>query len=306
MSANSEGRRGAVCAVGMFDGVHLGHRHLLERLADTARETGREAVAVTFDVHPLSLVRPGSEPQALCSLGRRVELIRSCGVSEVHVLHFDPALRVLTASEFIGLLRRDYGVDMLLMGYDHGFGSDRLSALADYREAGRVHGVSVDRVGEYTLEGCGKVSSSSVRRALDTGDVELAARMLGRSYEIEGTVVHGRRLGHTIGFPTANVEPSGHVLVPARGVYAGYVLVDGSCYPAMVNIGHNPTVSDTPAPMSIEAHIIDFDGDIYGHTVRLGFVRRLRDERRFDSVEALSSALADDRRATISILAGRI
>lgn len=299
----TEEKTGAVCAVGMFDGMHLGHRYVLGRVVEEARATGRRALAVTFNRHPLALVDPARVPSWLCLLDERVGHMRGCGIDETVVLHFDEELRGMTACEFIAMLAERYGVEKILMGYDHSFGSDRLRTTADYERAAGTSGVEIERLGRYEIEGVGTVSSSAVRRVLAEGDVRRAAQMLGRPYLLRGEVVKGRQIGRTIGFPTANikVEPSG-MAIPREGVYAARATVGGIEAAAMVNIGHNPTVSGGDAPLSIEAHLMGFEGCLYGERLTIEFVERIRDERRFGSVEELAAQLDKDRRKVFAIV----
>lgn len=299
----TEDKKGAVCAVGMFDGMHLGHRYVLEQVAEEAKATGRRALAVTFDVHPLALLSPERVPASLCSLDERLGRIRGCGIDETVVLHFDSVLRGLTAGEFIAMLAERYGVEKILMGYDHSFGSDRLRTTADYERAAGASGVEIERLGRYETEGFGTVSSSAVRAALYEGDVRRAAQMLGRPYRLSGTVVRGRQIGRKIGFPTANIAVEGGVAIPRQGVYAARVVAEGIAVAAMVNIGRNPTVSGRgDAPLSIEAHLIGFAGELYGRRLTIEFVERIRDERRFGSVEELAARLRKDRERVFAIV----
>lgn len=324
MAMSSQGR-GAVAAVGMFDGVHAGHRYVLQRVASLAREKGGESMAFTFDCHPLCLVDARRVPQSLCSLEQRLELMGHCGIDHCRVLHFDEALRELTAERFIALLKEKYDVRTLVMGYDHSFGSDRLRTTEQYVQAAAGSGVEIVRAERYILPSRGElvVSSSAVRAALSEGDVALAAEMLGRQYSIDGEIIEGRHLGRTIGFPTANMAVDSAMMLPAPGVYAAIVTLDAGkdvslsdgndvsfCdghsasfaeYPAMVNIGHNPTVNDNPAaPLSVEAHLINFAGSLYGRRLRLRFLRRLRGERRFPTLDALAAQLRADRLAALA------
>lgn len=282
-----------VATVGMFDGVHQGHRHILRKVAEEARRAAAEPVAFTFDRHPLQLIRPDSVPPMLCTLEERVALIRSAEIEECVVLEFDNRLRSMTAAGFIAMLARDYGVGELVMGYDHGFGSDRLRDTAEYEAVAAPLSVRIVRCDRFEVGGH-TVSSSEVRRALSEGRAEDAALMLGRPYSLAGHVVAGRQLGRTIGFPTANIEPLAGLAVPATGVYCARARVGETLFPAMVNIGHNPTVA-TGAPLSIEAHLIGFEGDLYGREMILEFTARLRDERRFGSVDELAAQLGMDR-----------
>lgn len=294
-----------VATIGMFDGVHLGHRSLLRQTAECAAEEHLEPMVVTFSTHPLSLIRPESAPHLLMSLEERVATLRRT-VPEVAVLDFDSRLRSLTAREFMIMLRDRFNVGMILMGYNHHFGSDRLSDIEAYRRIGREVGVEISMAREERVPGFSKVSSSVIRRMLLEGDVKSASRALGKDYSITGTVVRGRQLGRTIGFPTANIDPAeDRQLIPAPGVYACRIeLPDGSLYPAMVNVGHRPTV-ETGGRITIEAHVLGFEGDLYGRSVRLGFVERLRSEKQFPGLEDLRQQLEADSRATRRIVSAR-
>ena len=293
--------RPSIAAIGMFDGVHAGHRDLARRLCARAAETGLCPMALTFDRHPLELVRPEWTPRLLTDPEQRRRLLEQCGIAEVVDMTFDQEMRRLTAREFMTHIRDTYNVRELVMGYDHHFGSDRLKDLADYQAIGDELGMTVDRCPEYRVDGLDMTASSSnVRRLLDAGNVADAARMLCRPHSITGKVVEGKRLGNTIGFPTANIDAAPRMLVPANGVYAGTTVIDGVAMPAMTNIGTCPTVSDDAA-RTIETHIPGFDGDLYGKTLTVTFEHRLRDEQRFDSLTDLVAQLESDRQATLKL-----
>ncbi len=283
-----------IAAVGMFDGVHCGHRAMLSDLSDEARRRGLKPMVVTFLRHPLEVVNPANAPKLLTTASERREMLERCFAGDVVMLDFDDALRRLTARDFMAMLRDKYGVGVMYMGFNHRFGSDRLQDARQYHDIARGLGMDVV-VGTESIAECGNVSSSRVRSMLENGDVEQARVALGRCYSIAGRVVPGKRLGRKLGFPTANIEVGEkQKLVPAAGVYACRVtLVDGSNHASMVNIGCRPTVDDGDA-VSVEAHIFDFSGDIYGEEVRLEFVKRLRDEPRFDSIESLTTQLHAD------------
>lgn len=271
--------------VGTFDGVHLGHSFLLESLRSQAARRGLQPMVVTFADHPLKQIAPDRVPPGLMSVERRRSLLQAEGV-EVVVLDFNSRLRSLTAAQFLEMLHNRYGVELFLLGFNNRIGSDRLGAES---LAGKtIGGVEVLAADEHP-QLC--VSSSLVRAALSRGDVEEAAQMLGRPYSIEGKIVTGKQLGRTIGFPTANLLPDPTTAIPAVGVYAGEMLG----YPAVINIGHRPTVEGrNDAPLSIEAHLIGFSGDLYGRTAELTFIRRLRGEKRFESLDALKTQIQKD------------
>lgn len=254
-----------------------------------ARERGARPVAVTFDRHPLEIVAPERAPLLLTLPGEQEKLLEKSGV-EVLRINFDESTRRLTAAEWMKRLRDEQNMSVLVVGYDNTFGSDGLCmSLSDYADIGRQIGVEV--VQAPVVDG---ISSSAVRRAVAAGDVKKAAEMLGRPYELNGAVVHGNALGRTIGWPTANLAPDARRLIPSPGVYAaGAVLPDGKNYPAVVNIGNRPTVAAN-APLSIEAYIIGWSGSLYGLELRLRFLSRLRDEKRFGSLELLKEEIAAD------------
>lgn len=292
MDNHGDNRQLAV-AVGTFDGVHCGHRSLLARLKSAAGELGLETGVVTFASHPLATLRPGQVPTSLSTPRLKERLLRQCGVSEVVTLDFDAGLASLTASRFLEMLALKYGVRHLVLGFNTTMGSDRVSGLEEFRRIASGLGMSVEIAPEL---GHG-ISSSAIRRSIAAGDVEKAAEMLGRPYRLEGRVVHGRQLGRKLGWPTANLEPEpSSQTMPGRGVYACRAQVEGDsrCYPAMVNVGTRPTVDGADAMMSVEAHLLDFDGDLYGRRLTLDFIRRLRDERRFDNVGQLAGQLSAD------------
>lgn len=293
---------GVIATVGMFDGVHRGHLDLLRRLRDETSARRLTPAVITFDTHPLALIAPEVAPPSLMTVSDKVAAIRAAGVDRVEVLPFDDALRSLTAEQFMTRLRDNYNVEALLLGFNHRFGSDRLDDLSAYQAIGRKLDMAIVRADEFTDSANRSVSSSAIRRSVAAGDIVAANAMLGRPYRLVGRVVAGHRLGRTIGFPTANivaVDPG--QLIPARGVYAvDVVLPDLTRIRSMVNIGVRPTVDSSDAPLTtIEAHLIDWQGDLYGSTISVDFLVRLRDEMRFDSVDDLRRQLALDRLAAL-------
>lgn len=289
--------------MGVFDGVHRGHRYLLEQLCDDAAAHGLEPVAVTFTRHPLAVVCPQREPLRLTDRTTRRNMLMQAGARDVIELDFDQRMRNMSAAEFMSMLRHDHGVERLLLGFNNRIGHDRVGSAADYVAIGRETGVTVDIAREYTGAEA-PVSSSIIRNYLSCGLVDKASAALGYPYRITGTVVPGRQLGRTIGFPTANVRPATDGMqLPGAGVYAAWVTTDdGTRHPAMLNIGHRPTVDSPDAPVSIEAHLIDFNGDLYGRTVTVIPVGRLRGEQRFPSLAVLQTQLRADRAAALDLL----
>lgn len=299
-----EQEKAKIATIGMFDGVHLGHRWLIDTLLAQSEKRGQSPVVFTFDRHPLSLIAPEKAPKSLMPVNLRIEKIMSAGVDEVILLEFDENLRSLTAERFMAKIRDEYGVKTILMGYNHSFGSDCIRDYEEFLRIGQREGVEIIK-GEELTESDNKkgVSSSAIRLSLTAGDVEEAAMMLGRQYELAGEVVHGKQLGRSIGFPTANIIPSdAGQLIPGGGVYAVDVSLGyGEVRRAMLNIGVRPTVDRiSDAPVSLEAHLIDWKGDLYGHEITVSFIKRLRDERRFETIDGLKAQLSIDLEAARS------
>ena len=307
-------REVAVVTTGFFDGVHLGHRHVLSAVVSSARERGEEAVVVTFWPHPRTVLQQDArEFRILTTLEEKKALLAAAGIDRVEVLPFTRAFAAMTAEEYLEMLRDRYGASLVVMGYDNRIGSDRLTidALTGAFESRKPSSLrssslptSLLAVGPLPFTwpraamvsgdpNAPVISSTKIRNALQEGRVEEANAMLGYGYELYGVVVAGNRLGRTIGFPTANMQLYEPLkLVPGNGVYVVDVEVLGRQFRGMCNIGIRPTVGG--AARTIETHILDFDEDIYGLPLRLRFVRRLRDERKFPSLEALQTQLAQD------------
>lgn len=285
--------------IGTFDGVHRGHRLVLDTLKREADMRGLQPVAISFDRHPLELVAPERAPGNLMSTTRKATLIRREGVEPL-ILPFTEQLRGMRAYEWLDYIHRKYGVRLLVAGYDNTFGSDGVDlSIADYKAMGETVGIEVIAAPEEP-----GVSSSAVRKAVKAGDIKKAISLLGHSPELEGRVMPGFHVGHEIGFPTANLQVSPRHIVPAGGVYAAIAYIEESdkWIPAMVNIGYRPTFAETGKAsqhLTVEAHIIGMDDELYGKNIRLEFIDRLRDERKFDSVDELVEQLKRDREETI-------
>lgn len=287
----------SAAAIGTFDGVHLGHAEVLSTLCKAAGERGLNPLAFTFDRHPLELIAPARAPKAITTIAKKEDLLRIAGVKPV-VVPFDEGLRETSAKEWMALLRNQYDVRLLVVGYDNTFGSDGVNlSIANYREIGK--GLGIDVVEAPLVAG---VSSSAVRKAIAAGDIEGANTMLGRHFLLPGTVVRGNQLGRTIGFPTANVLPEPGIVIPGRGVYAAKVrLQDGKRIPAMVNVGIRPTIRRGNDP-TVEAHLIGWEGDLYGKEISIIFFKRLRDEQQFNSIDSLRRQLELDKKDSLDIL----
>ena len=318
-------RKVAVVTTGFFDGVHLGHRHVIETVVSSARERGEEAIVVTFWPHPRTVLQQDARDfRLLTSLEEKKALLLAAGVDRVEVLPFTREFAAMKADEYLALLRERFGATLVVMGYDNRIGSDRKlaeeicisqtvasrppkAALSPSYTAEGGHGFAkhklllpeVSIVSEAVIRSeasVSHISSTRIRKALEAGDIGQANAMLGYSYGLYGVVVAGNRKGRTIGFPTANMQLYEPLkLVPANGVYAVEVEAVGRCFRGMTNIGIRPTVGGTVR--TIETHILDFDEDIYGLPLRIRFLRRIRDERKFPSLEALRDQLLQDRDA---------
>lgn len=291
-------REVAVVTTGFFDGVHLGHRHVLETVVSSARERGEEAIVVTFWPHPRTVLQQDARDfRILSSLEEKKMLLEANGIDRVEVIPFTREFAAMKAQEYLHFLRKNYGATLVVMGYDNRIGSDGLTAAACAKLPDFAHRM------DFSVLSCaelpqfahgGAVSSTQIRHALEEGDMERANGMLGYEYGLYGVVVSGNRLGRTIGFPTANMQLYEPLkLVPRNGVYDVEVEVLGHIYKGMCNIGVRPTVDGKVR--TIETHILAFDEDIYGLPLRLRFLRRIRDERKFPSLDALRTQLEKDK-----------
>ena len=286
-----------VATIGFFDGVHLGHRYLIRQTQEVAVRRGVPAMVVTFATHPRQVMQPGYRPCLLTTCQEKEALLQEAGADRCLMLEFTPQLARLTAREFMTLLHSRYGVEALVIGYDHRFGHGRSEGFDDYVRYGRELGMEVCLARAYCLADGTEVSSSRVRRLLQAGEVEEAACELGYRYFLSGTVVGGHRVGRTLGYPTANLQPDDPCkLVPAVGVYAVRVEWEGVPRAGMLSIGHRPTV-DNGTERSIEVHIFDFEGDLYGRRLTLTFLSRLREEQKFASLDELAAQLRLDEEA---------
>jgi riboflavin kinase / FMN adenylyltransferase len=292
----------SAAAVGFFDGMHFGHRFLLENVKAIARARNLATMAVTFAQHPLAVLHPESTPLLLSTTGERIALLESQGIDLCAVLDFTKELSMLSAREFmLEYLVQRLNVKALIVGYDHSIGHDTDTTFEHYRETGEKLGICVVRAAKYLPPSGENVSSTNIRRALGTGNVRQAAAMLGRSYTLSGTVVEGRHIGTQIGFPTANIDVSRtEKMIPAGGVYAAQASIGNDTHTAVVNIGTRPTLNNG-SDISVEVHIPGFSGNLYGRQISIAFTRRLRDEKRFDSLETLRAQIAADTAEAMKI-----
>jgi riboflavin kinase/FMN adenylyltransferase len=296
----------SVLTTGAFDGVHLGHQMVIREVQRRAEERGVASAVVTFDVHPATVVRPDSAPMLLTRLPRKLELLEALGVDVVYVIEFDEERATTTANEFV----REVFIDRLgalevLVGSDFHFGKGREGTVAFLSAMGAQQGFSVEGLEliQSSDDATEPVSSTSIRRALIGADVEGAAQMLGRPFQIMGTVSQGDQRGRTIGFPTANVVLPNDMARPANGVYAcNYITPDGVVRPAAVNVGVRPTFYESADAAILEAHVLDFDADLYDQIARVEFLHFLRSERRFNGIDELKIQLDTDIAETRRLL----
>ena len=283
-----------VATIGFFDGVHKGHRYLIEQVKSVAASKGLRSALITFPVHPRKVIDPNYRLELLSTLEEKEDLLSQMGVDYCFLLNFTAEVSALTAHDFMDqVLKKNFHVDSLIIGYDHRFGHNRSEGFMDYYQYGKDIGMEVIHAKAFTIEGH-KISSSVIRSALSSGDFDQVNYYLGYNYYLDGIVVTGHKVGRTIGFPTANMNVDSDKIIPANGVYAVRVSVEGSDYRGMINIGHRPTLNNG-LNRSIEVNILNFSDDIYGKTIRVYFVKRIRSEVKFNGIEALKEQLHKDQ-----------
>ena len=291
-----------VATIGFFDGVHQGHRFLINQIKAVARAKGLRSALVTFSAHPRKVMQKDYQPQLLSTPKEKAELLATTGVDYCIVLDFTPEIARLTACEFMeDILKKKLNVASLVIGYDHRFGHNRAEGFDDYYQYGTKIGMEVLRAKACIIKDV-NVSSSVIRLLLQEGEIDMATKCLGYNYYLDGTVVDGYKVGRTIGFPTANLKVEDQdKLVPADGVYAVKVTVTGQEYMGMLDIGHRPTFNNG-TNKSIEVNILDFNSDIYEQFIRITFIRRIRSDIKFKKVEDLIAQLHRDEAEVRRIL----
>jgi riboflavin kinase/FMN adenylyltransferase len=283
---------GVVVALGNFDGVHFGHQVVIRRAVEEGRKRGLRVVVAIFDPHPQAVLRPGSELKLLTTLEVRKETLLACGVDEVRAIHFDENLSKQNPEEFVReVLVGEFKAAVVVVGENFRFGYRASGSVEDLRRYMRKLGGEAYAVPTYAFLG-ESINSTKIRAFIADGEVREAARLLGRPYSLRGKVTAGDKRGCAIGFPTANVMPDTCSLVPGRGVYVGHVWVGGRCYGACTNVGVAPTFGQRDS--RVEAHLLGYQGDLYGKVVDVTFVERLRLEKRFSGIEELKEQIARD------------
>lgn len=292
---------GVMATIGFFDGVHLGHRFLIDEVKAAAAQRGLPSAVITFPTHPRSVLQQAYQPRLLNSFADKLRLLATTGVDYCIVLDFTEALSQLSAEAFLRILATQWRVKGLMIGYDHRFGHDRRDGFEQYVEYGQRWGIEILKAAAFDA-GHTAVSSSEIRRLVQEGKVERAAQLLTYAYHISGRIVSGYKVGRTLGFPTANIQPDDPMqLLPGIGVYAVWVEVAGQRYKGMLYIGSRPTL-DNGTQLSIEVHILHFSGDIYNDPIRVSFAHFVRGDEKFDSLEALKAQLMSDREVVDQLL----
>lgn len=301
----SEIKGSYTACIGFFDGVHKGHRFLLEHLQKEARLTNTLSAVISFANHPRKLIQPDFQLHLINTLNEKIANLSSTGIDACFLLDFTEDIRNLSAREFIcDFLSAKMHVTKLLIGYDHRFGRDRAEGFEDYVRYGRSCGMEVVQEPVFNDGTDRNYSSSEVRRNLISGNIAEATSILGQYYKLEGVVIHGHQLGRKLGFPTANLNPfEKDKIIPSNGVYAAKVqLENGDSFPSMVNIGFRPTVDSEMNRLSVEAHLIGFEGDLYDQSITISFIERIRDERKMSSIEELKKQLSLDCKTSLQII----
>ncbi|MER2996864.1 bifunctional riboflavin kinase/FAD synthetase [Pontibacter populi] len=291
-----------VVTSGTFDGVHVGHRKILQRVIERARERNGQSVVITYWPHPRLVLFPeDNDLKLLSTIEERIEQLRSFGIDYLLILPFTKEFSRTSSRSFItDILVKALRTKVLVIGYDHRFGKNREGSFEHLMAHSSKYGFEVEEIPREDVDDVG-VSSTKIRKALESGDLETATSYLGRYYTLTSIVEEGQKLGRTIGYPTANLAiPYKHKLIPANGVYAVWATINGERHPGMMNIGMRPTVDGTH--LTLEVHLLNFNQDIYGQTITVAFVAYLRDEQKFNGLDALKAQLAKDKEATEKVL----
>jgi riboflavin kinase / FMN adenylyltransferase len=289
--------RGTVLTLGVFDGLHLGHQKIMEKVVERAQSIGAVPTAITFDPHPRAVLHPENAPPLLQTLDQRLANFEFLGIQQAIVINFDQKFAAQDAETFLrDIIFERFQAREVYLGKGFAFGKNRAGNIELLRKISHELGFVADEVAEVQLRGI-RISSSKIRHLLHEGKINLTRRMLGRPYGIEGQIVHGAERGRTIGFPTANLKPVNRV-IPRYGVYATATLIDGVWRRGITNVGVRPTFEDEAAP-SIETYIFDFDGDLYGDVLRVRFLYRIRDERKFSGIDELRAQIEKDTKCAL-------
>ena len=281
-----------IATIGFFDGVHRGHRFLINQIIDLSEKRGATSMVITFSNSPRSVVDTSYTPKYLTTSKEKERLLYGLGIDNIIIKTFTPELMNLTAYQFMEqILKQELNIDILVIGYDHRFGHNRSEGFDDYVRYGKEIGIEIVKAEAYK-ENNTPISSSIIRDALSRGDIKMANDNLGYDYSIEGTVINGFKIGRTIGFPTANINTVANKMLPKDGAYVVRVHVNNNIFTGMLNIGHRPTFDN--GERSIEVHILDFKDCIYDKQITIDFIAKIRDEKKFQSIEELTQQLKKD------------
>ncbi|GAB3030499.1 bifunctional riboflavin kinase/FAD synthetase [Parafrigoribacterium mesophilum] len=290
--------------IGKFDGLHTGHRSVLQAVRDAAQDAGLTSTVLTFDRNPLSVLAPERAPDPLVSNEQKRELLADAGIAATVMLHFDRAFSTQSPQQFVQRILVDaLHARIVFVGADFRFGAGGAGSVALLQQLGPTLGFQVTVVEAMSLDGTHRVSATRIRQLLADGDVAGAAHLLGRPHAVRGTVIRGEQRGRTLGFPTANLSPKLEGFIPADGVYAGLLTVDGQQLPAAISVGNNPTFDGVPE-RQVEAHVLDRDLDLYDKTVEVSFVSRIRGMKKFAGIDALVAQIGRDVSQVRALLLG--
>ena len=290
-----------VVTIGTFDGVHLGHQKILEQIISSAKLNDCESLVLTFFPHPRMVLQEGTEMKQLNTLNEKIALLAHLGIDHLVVHPFDKEFSRMTAEEFVQKVLVDtFNVQKIIIGYDHRFGRNRTADIDDLIQFGQTYGLAVEQISAQEINAV-SVSSTKIRMALCEGQIALANEFLGYDYSLTGTVTKGQQLGRTIGYPTANIQiEEDYKLVPENGVYVAKCVLNQKTVYGMMNIGNRPTVNGIT--QTIEINLFDFNDDLYGQTITVSLLKRMRDEQKFESLEALKNQLALDKQTALSYI----
>ena len=289
-------KKKTIVTIGTFDGVHVGHKKILEKIIQNTNNSDYESLVLTFFPHPRTVLQTGTEMKQLNTIDEKSNLIEKAGIDNLVIHPFDKEFASLSAEEFVKKVLVDiFNIQKIVIGYDHRFGKNRTADINDLIAFGNQYNFEVEQISAEELNEVA-VSSTKIRNALTDGNIELANSFLGYNYAITGMVVQGKQLGRTIGFPTANISINeDYKLIPNSGVYVVECKIENQSYFGMMNIGTNPTVENTNQKQKLEVNIFDFDQDVYGKSINISFLKRIRSEQKFDSLDALKAQIANDK-----------
>lgn len=288
---------------GTFDGVHIGHRSILSRLAEVARKMNGESLLLTFYPHPRMVLQEDSDLRLLNTIEEKTDLLRDAGLDHLIIHPFTKEFSRTSSLEFVrDILVNQLGTNRLVIGYDHHFGRNREGSFEHLKEYGPLYGFEVEEIPAQDIQDV-NVSSTKIRKALAEGDVKTANSYLSHPYQLRGEVVKGNQLGRTLGYPTANIDlANAYKLIPADGIYAVQVEVEGFWYKGMMNIGVRPTLNEVVTKRTVEVNLFDFNQDVYGQKVQILLIEKVRNEKKFENLDALKLEMANDKIRCLSIL----